>query len=89
MQKAMPSSFHACYRPCNLLASGVPLVFGCVSHWQVEADELDGIEGMFGEALRPVPIDLFEGDTSHPIVDAAWQPAYWNPNHRTACYAPV
>ncbi|MDO8206750.1 MAG: hypothetical protein Q7T38_02895 [Gallionella sp.] len=63
--------------------------FGRVSHWQIEADELDGIEGPFGEPLRPVPISMFKGDTSHPVVDAAWRPAYWNPVHRTACYAPV
>ena len=63
--------------------------FGRVSRWQIEPDELDGIEGPFGEPLRPVPIDMFKGDTFHPIVDASWRPAYWNPNHRTACYAPV
>lgn len=63
--------------------------FGRVSHWLIDADELNGIEGGFGEPLRPVPIALFKGDTSYPIVDAAWRPAYWNPHHRTACYAPV
>jgi hypothetical protein len=63
--------------------------FGRVSRWQIEPDELDGIEGPFGEPLRPVPVAMFKGDTSHPIVDAAWRPAYWNPLHRTACYAPV
>ena len=63
--------------------------FGRVSRWQIEADELDGIEGPFGEPLRPVPIDMFTGDKSHPKVDAAWRPAYWNPVYRTACFAPV
>ena len=63
--------------------------FGRVSHWLIEPDELDGVEGPFGEPLRPIPIAMFKGDTSHPIVDAAWRPAYWNPNHRTACFAPV
>jgi hypothetical protein len=63
--------------------------FGRVSHWHIEADDLDGIEGPFGEPLRPVPVDMFKGDTTHPIVDAAWRPAYWNPLHRTACYAPT
>jgi hypothetical protein len=63
--------------------------FGRVSHWQIEPDEFDGIEGPFGEPLRPVPIDMFKGDASYPIVDAAWRPAYWNPIFRTACYAPV
>ncbi|MGZ8257017.1 MAG: hypothetical protein ACXWTX_04520 [Gallionella sp.] len=63
--------------------------FGRVSRWQFEPDELDGIQGVLGEPLRPVPIAMFKGDTTHPIVDAAWRPAYWNPHHRTACYAPV
>ncbi len=63
--------------------------FGRVSHWNIETDDLDGIEGHFGEPLRPVPVNMFTGDKSHPIVDAAWRPAYWNPHHRTACYAPV
>ena len=63
--------------------------FGHVARWEIEPDDLDGIEGPFGEPLRPVPVDMFSGDKSHPIVDAAWRPAYWNPLHRTACYAPV
>jgi hypothetical protein len=63
--------------------------FGRVSRWEIEPDDLDGIEGPFGGPLRPVPVAMFKGDTSHPVVDAAWRPAYWNPLHRTACYAPV
>lgn len=63
--------------------------FGRVSHWQIETDNLNGIEGPYGEPLRPVPVAMFRGDKSHPVVDAAWRPAYWNPNHRSACYAPA
>ena len=63
--------------------------FGRVSNWLIEPDDYDGIEGPFGEPLRPVPVSMFKGDTAHPVVDAAWRPAYWNPNHRTACFAPV
>ena len=63
--------------------------FGRVAQWQIEADDLDGIHGPFGEPLRPVPVALFKGDKSHPVVDAAWRPAYWNPLHRTACFAPT
>lgn len=63
--------------------------FGSVARWDIEPDDLDGIEGPFGEPLRPVPVDRFSGDKSHPVVDAAWRPAYWNPLHRTACYAPT
>src|SRR5450759_829094 len=35
--------------------------FGRVSHWQIEPDELDGIEGPFCEPLRPVPVDMLKG----------------------------
>ena len=41
--------------------------FGRVSRWQIEADELDGIEGPFGEPLRPVPINMFTGDNLTPL----------------------
>lgn len=67
--------------------------FGQVSHWEFETSDDDsyrfGIEGVFDEPLRPVPVSLFRGDASFPVVDAAWRPAYWNPAHRTACYAPL
>lgn len=62
--------------------------FGCVARWEFEQDELDGIAGPFGDALRPVPRDLFRGDKSLPVVDAAWRPAYWRVEHRAACYVP-
>ena len=62
--------------------------FGRVARWEFEQDELDGIEGPFGEPLRPVPRDLFSGDKSLPVVDAAWRPAYWRVEHRAACYVP-
>ena len=62
--------------------------FGRVTRWLVEPDELDGVEGHFGEPLRPVPTDLFRGDKTLPVVDAAWRPAYWRVEHRAACYAP-
>jgi len=80
---------HSLVTPLQFIGKRRASGFGRVSHWQIDSDELDGIEGPFGEPLRPVPIALFKGDTSHPIVDAAWRPAYWNPLHRTACYAPV
>ena len=62
--------------------------FGRVTHWEFEPDELDGIEGPFGEPLRPIPKDMFKGDLSLPLVDAAWRPAYWRVEHRAACYVP-
>ena len=62
--------------------------FGRVAGWSIDTDNLDGIEGYFGGPLRPVPAEMFAGDRSHPVIDAAWRPAYWNPNHRAACFAP-
>lgn len=63
--------------------------FGRVARWELEQNDLDGIEGPFGEPLRPVPQDAFNGDKSLPLVDAAWRPAYWRVEHRAACYVPV
>lgn len=62
--------------------------FGQVTAWDFEPDELDGIEGLFGEPLRPVPQDMFAGDRSMPVVDAAWRPAYWCVEHRAPCFVP-
>ena len=50
--------------------------------------ELDGVVGMLGEPLRPVPVDMFNGDKSSIKVDTAWRPAYWYAAHRAICYAP-
>ena len=63
--------------------------FGQVERWEFEPDYLDGIEGPFGEPLRPVPKEMFKGDRSLPVVDAAWRPAYWRVEHRAACHAPA
>lgn len=62
--------------------------FGEVAAWEVEEGELDGLLGYVGEPLRPIPTELFEGDTSCLKVDAAWRPAYWHPMNRSICYAP-
>ena len=62
--------------------------FGEVRQWLVEPDELDGVVGPFGEPLRPVPVEMFKGDKSGPIIEAAWRPAYWNVENRAACFAP-
>jgi hypothetical protein len=62
--------------------------FGEVSSWSVEPDDLDGVVGPFGEPLRPVPVEMFEGDKDALKVDAAWRPAYWHPENRATCYAP-
>lgn len=62
--------------------------FGEVSRWSFEESELDGVTGPFGEPLRPVPEEMFSGDTGALKVEAAWRPAYWSPENRAVCYAP-
>lgn len=57
-----------------------------VTQWDVEAGALDGVHGYADEPLRPVPVELWDGDKSGPIVDAAWRPAYWDAAGRTACF---
>ena len=63
--------------------------FGRVTQWEFEPDDLDGIEGPFGEPLRPIPQEMFKGDRTLPLVDAAWRPAYWRVEHRAPCYVPL
>lgn len=62
--------------------------FGEVADWKVDQGEFDGVVGAMGEPLRPVPLELFNGDRNSLKVDTAWKPAYWNPAHRAICYAP-
>ena len=57
-----------------------------MTQWTVEAGELDGLHGYADEPLRPVPVELWDGDKSSPIVDAAWRPAYWDATGRTTCF---
>lgn len=75
-------------RPIQFIGKRRASGFGEVSEWQVDEGELDGLVGYADEPLRPVPVDLFAGDKTFPIVDAAWRPAYWNVLNRAACYAP-
>ena len=63
--------------------------FGQVSNLVIEESEIDGVSGLFGEPLRPVPVDMFNGDKSSLRADAAWRPAYWHPLNRTVCYVPA
>ena len=76
-------------RPIQFIGKRRASGFGEVSEWQIDDGELDGLVGYAGEPLRPVPVDMFTGDNSLPIVDAAWRPAYWNVLNRAACYAPA
>jgi hypothetical protein len=57
-----------------------------VMDWTVEEGDLDGLHGYADEPLRPVPVEMWTGDKSGPIVDAAWRPAYWDAAGRRACY---
>ncbi len=63
--------------------------FGEVAHVSVEAGDLDGLTGYFGDPLRPIPENLFTGDRNSLRVDAAWRPAYWHPANRAICYVPA
>ena len=62
--------------------------FGQVASWEIEPADTDGLT-YEGEPLRPIPVDLFDGDKTLPVMDAAWRPAYWDLRNRTACYAPA
>lgn len=62
--------------------------YGQVAGMSIEVDDLDGITGLFGEPLRPVPIELFKGDQTALRADAAWRPAYWHPANRAICFVP-
>jgi hypothetical protein len=75
--------------PVNFIGKRRASGYGEIRRWVVEPDELDGVVGPFGEPLRPVPVDMFKGDRSGPILDAAWRPAYWNVENRTPCFAPL
>ena len=67
--------------------------FGQVTGLRVEPDDLNGVVGHFGEPLRPVPVsvfrDTFGGDATSLRADAAWRPAYWNPDNRAICHVPA
>ena len=71
----------------NLYNSGT-IHFGEIKKWQVEEGELDGLLGLTGEPLRPIPEALYKGDTSAVRADTGWQPAYWHPANRAICYVP-
>lgn len=62
--------------------------FGQVASWDIELTDTDGLT-YEGEPLRPIPVEMFQGDKTLPIMDAAWRPAYWDLRNRAACYAPA
>jgi hypothetical protein len=62
--------------------------YGEISHWTVEPGDLNGVVGIAGEPLRPVPVERFDGDKASLKLDCAWRPAYWNLANRAICYAP-
>jgi len=62
--------------------------YGEIDRWDFEDGHNDGVLSADGKPLRPIPVPLYKGDTTLPIVDAAWKPAYWDPENRAACYAP-
>lgn len=62
--------------------------YGEVSQWDISSGTNDGLIGIDKQPLRPIPVDQFTGDTSLPMIDTAWKPAYWDPENRAMCYAP-
>lgn len=62
--------------------------YGQVNRWSVESADYNGLTGPFGEALRPIPEDIFTGDKKQIRLDASWRPPYWHPENRAICYAP-
>ena len=63
--------------------------FGEVSEWSVSLDdELDGLVGVMGEPLRPIPLDRWEQGGDWLKTEAAWKPAYWDVRNRSICVVP-
>ena len=62
--------------------------YGEIAKWHFDEGLNDGLLSSDKTPLRPIPVHLYQGDKTLPIVDAAWKPAYWNPENRAACYAP-
>jgi hypothetical protein len=62
--------------------------FGEVLNWHIEKGEDDGVVGIDGLVLRPIPVEFLGPGHADVVADAAWRPAYWNPRHRAACYVP-
>lgn len=74
---------------------GVPFIgkrrasgFGEVSRWEIEPGQLDGLVGLIGEPLRPVPTDRWTEGGDWVPVEAAWKAPYWDVRNRTRCYVP-
>lgn len=63
--------------------------YGQVSGVRIEKDDLDGVIGHFGEPLRPVPVEMFNGAGTSLRADAGWRPAYWHPLNRVICFVPL
>lgn len=62
--------------------------YGAVANWQIDDGPFDGVSSDDGLILRPIPIERRPTNRDLPVVDAAWRPAYWNPENRAACYVP-
>lgn len=63
--------------------------FGEVTDVALAPADTDGVVGIGGEPLRPVPVELFKGDKTSVRGDAAWRPAYWRPENRAICFLPT
>jgi hypothetical protein len=62
--------------------------FGQVTGWELSESQLDGVSDANRHPLRPVPMDMWQGEPTAIRADAAWRPAYWMPQHRAICAVP-
>jgi hypothetical protein len=62
--------------------------YGEVANWDMRYSASDGLVSPSGEAMRPIPATRFKGNLTQPLMDAAWKPAYWAFENRSACFVP-
>ena len=63
--------------------------YGEIDSITIDSGDLDGLTDYDGSPMRPIPVDMFTGDTSLPTADLGWRPAYWAIENRAECYAPM
>lgn len=62
--------------------------YGQVQNWRLSECNEDGLVGPDGFPLRPIPLEMWGGDSSAVRADVAWRPAYWREENRAICVVP-
>ncbi|MDA7755428.1 hypothetical protein N8933_10505 [Pseudomonadales bacterium] len=62
--------------------------YGEIDSWSFDESELNGLLGYLDEPLRPIPEEMYLGDTKAVRAEAGWKPAYWHPKNRAICFIP-